>query len=187
MNENADDTLGNSRGPALGPAPILADNLRVLDEAAALLRGLPPGVYGDLSGVVVSAPIGAHLRHVLDHFGGLLDGLDSGLIDYDTRPRDPRVERDPDFALATIAAISARLLRLDALDRPLQIVYNAGPYAEDPQPPHGSTLRRELHFAMMHAVHHYTCISIELRARGLPTPPDLGIAPATLRFRRSGG
>ena len=48
-----------------------------------------------------------------------------------------------------------------------------------------TSLPRELHFTMMHSVHHFAMISAELIARGVPCRGDFGLAPSTLAWRRT--
>ena len=42
-------------------------------------------------------PIGAHLRHALDHIVCFVRGLPEGIVDYDNRDRDEAIERDPEL------------------------------------------------------------------------------------------
>ena len=40
-------------------------------------------------------PIGAHLRHALEHMSCFVQGLPEGIVDYDSRDRDAAIESDP--------------------------------------------------------------------------------------------
>ena len=42
-------------------------------------------------------PIGAHLRHALEHMICFVRGLPEGIVDYDSRDRDAAVESDPEL------------------------------------------------------------------------------------------
>ena len=57
------------------------------------------------------ASIGAHFRHVLDHYTSFFTGLALGRIDYDARARDAALEADPALASATAQRIIEQLER----------------------------------------------------------------------------
>lgn len=164
---------------------LVTDSVRALDEAIAVLGELPAAEYAAES--PVGSTVGAHFRHVLDHYLCLLDGLDGGLIHYEGRRRDAVIETDREAALALAGAICARLHALPnvALSRPVRVRCMAGELAEVHHGDHLSTAPRELHFVLLHAVHHYSFIAVELRRRGYTLDPDFGVAPATRAWRRS--
>lgn len=166
---------------------LVEDNVRALEEAARLLGALPPGEYAATS--PLGATVGAHYRHVLDHYLCLLDGLATGLIHYEGRARDPRIEHDREAALALTSAINARLLALTQADllRPARLRCMAGEAAERHYGELPTLPPRELHFVLLHAIHHFSFIAMTLRLRGQEVDPDFGVAPATRAWRRSQG
>lgn len=183
-----DDTTGDERGdtprePA-GVDPLVRDGLSVLGQGRRLLCALTDDGYASVfhSG----ASVGAHIRHVLDHYLSLRRGFTNGEVDYDRRDRDPRVETDREFAAALLDELRAWLAGLDdkTLSVPLTVRLRTGGYAESDGGAWPSSPRRELHFAMTHAIHHYAVVASDLRSRGLAVEPGLGIAPATLGYRR---
>jgi len=73
----------------------------VLSQGCGLLDAVDPDTYGaELEGPP-SSSIGAHYRHILDHFQCLLDGIRSRCINYDARRRSPIIETSS--AAATVA------------------------------------------------------------------------------------
>ena len=167
------------------PQPIaLAQNLELLEQAEGMLRELPHGLYAepnDEPGFRFSP--GPHLRHSIDAYCCLLDGLDKGEVDYDARTRSREVETSRERALEALASVRARL---QAIDKPpehrlrvqVDVPAEAGDGATE------STLGREYQFLVGHTVHHYALIAMILRQRGYETSPDFGVAPSTLRFWR---
>lgn len=172
-------------GVTVRPDPFVEDNLRVLAQGLRLIASLDPQGYAGLHHA--GASVGAHFRHVLDHYQCLREGLAAGVVDYDARHRDPRTEQDRDHASGVAREIVAWLLALDPLTlaSPLGVRLHTGPDGADQAGVHPSSVRRELHFAMMHTVHHYACMGIDLKLRGVCCEPDFGVAPATLGYRRS--
>jgi uncharacterized damage-inducible protein DinB len=129
----------------------------------------------------VAASVGAHVRHCLDAFDRLIEGLEWGRVDYDRRARDPRTETESLAALERIERLRDELVERVAgePDRSLRI------RADEPDlaPEQGyvaSTLARELRALASHTIHHAALIAVVLRLRGVAVPPHFGVAPSTL-------
>lgn len=163
--------------------PLIRDNLAAIEQGTSLLAGLDERLYADAT--LSGASIGAHFRHVLDHYQCLLKGVASGVVDYDARERDGRIETDRDYALAVAARIRQALLALE-VRAPLSVQLHAGPSAQERLDPTPSTVERELLFVLLHSVHHYALIALELKMRGKRPDPTLGMAPATLGYASRG-
>ncbi len=157
----------------------LADGERLIEQMDRQFYGTPRPDLG------CDRP-GAHIRHHLDHVTLLLDGLQDGLVDYDARARDTRIETDPDQAIAASAALRRRLEALDAaqIDQPLRICQRTTAGGRD-RPTATTSLGRELLFLHSHAVHHYALLGILLRAAGVWIEGDMGVMPATLAHRQA--
>jgi uncharacterized damage-inducible protein DinB len=164
------------------------DARRIVDAAIAilaqgedLLRALSAGAYTQRVPLAFNACIGGHYRHCLDHFTSLLRGLDSDEVDYDHRERNARIESQPDFALALTQRMRAQLERLPlgALDAPVRARCEVS-YAHGDSPVTGSTLGREMVYAIAHAIHHYALISVMARLMDAELPEHFGVAPSTV-------
>ena len=70
---------------------IIDTNRALLRDSIDLLERLPADVYATphLEG---ASSIGAHIRHVLEHYDCFLVGLQRGAIDYTARARTPEIE-----------------------------------------------------------------------------------------------
>lgn len=133
--------------------------------------------------------IGPHLRHVLEHYEELLDGLDRRVLEYDRRRRDRRVEQEAGFARTRFDLVIERLEALEeappASDE-LAVMLCGGLEGEECFVAK-SSLARELLFVASHAVHHYAILKPMLAQRGYPVGADFGKAPATIHFEREAG
>ena len=155
---------------------LLHFSIDVLEQALGLVASheLP----GALS---YAAPVGAHLRHVIEHCEALLCPAEIGIVDYDQRPRDRELERQPTLARARLEALLARLLQwTDAqLDAPLQ-VRGLGGLTGDFDFAMNSSAGRELVFVASHAIHHYALLQAHCKQHGIPINAQIGRAPATV-------
>jgi uncharacterized damage-inducible protein DinB len=174
-------------------APENPDFRRILDAAVDilrqgedLLRVLSAKAYAHKLPIAFNGSIGGHYRHCLDHFTSLLRGLDSDLVDYDHRERDPRLEHDPMFALSLTRQIRNALERLDpdALATAVSARCEVS-YAHGSSPVTQSSLGRELVYAIAHGIHHYALISIMARLLNAELPPHFGIAPSTVAHQKN--
>ena len=133
-----------------------------------------------------AAPVGAHLRHVIEHFEALLTTAEPGVVDYDQRPRDRELERRPTVARARLEALQARLSAwTDAqLAAPLQ-VRGLGGMAGEFDFAVASSAGRELVFVASHAIHHYALLQAHCRQHGIGVDAGFGRAPATIAHELS--
>lgn len=166
---------------------IVGGNAALLSQARALVGSMEPSRYASPEPPAFPSSIGAHLRHVLDHYDAVFGGAASGRIDYYERPRDRQTETDPDVAMLRIDGTIDRLASAgnggEPEDRPLELRISA----EDPEAVIPTSFGRELHFAMSHTLHHFALVATLCRYFGYPVPEDFGVAPSTLVHRRAGG
>jgi len=155
-------------------------NREVLGQALALVRR-----HLSDTGACYAGPVGAHLRHVIEHYDALRAAADGGVVDYDRRLRDRDLESSPQTA-------QRRLLVLDrwlsdagaaALDAPLRVQGCAGLGGERAFTV-ASTLGRELVFVASHAVHHYALLKDHCQRHGIEVDSDFGKAPSTVAHER---
>lgn len=165
---------------------ILDAAIEILRQGETLLGGLSAEVYSQTVPVAFNGSIGGHYRHCLDHFTSLLGGLDSLIVDYDHRRRDPRIERDPQFALGVTLELRRRLENLDseALGAPVSARCEVS-YEHGDSPVTQSSLGRELVYTIAHGIHHYALISVMARLLHAELPPHFGIAPSTVAHQKA--
>ena len=168
-------------GATASLSALCRDNRDQLDRIDRLLAGLEPGDYTHQQ--ISADPIGRHVRHVLEHYESLLQGVD-GRIDYETRARDPEVETDPGVARERIAGLREKLAVLPDTDAPTSIRVRYTSACDDEIVTDiESTLERECHFVLSHTVHHMALIALLVQRDGHGVPEDFGVAGSTLRYR----
>ncbi len=162
-------------------------NIDSWKKAETVMLSLSDVVYTSLYKDFFNSSVGSHIRHLLDHYHVFLEGLETARIDYDRRPRNQRLETDLDEAVSAVRSLMIRLeSRLPDIHEsyPLEVRMDAGGF-ENEAAFHATTVGRELCFLLGHDIHHFAIIAAMLQQRGLPLPPDFGIAPSTLRYQQS--
>ena len=155
----------------------------VLRQGESLLKSLSDVAYARKLPNVFGSTVGGHYRHCLDHFQSLLQGLDTDEINYDYRERNPRIENDRNFALAETHRILRGFASISTpfLDCPISVRSKVN-YELDGAPSIGSTVGRELMYAVAHAIHHYALIAVMCGMLEVPVPAGFGVAPSTLKY-----
>ncbi|MEM9984986.1 MAG: hypothetical protein AAF804_07800, partial [Bacteroidota bacterium] len=74
----------------------------VLMDTLFFLERLEREPYGRKLDVFSGSSIGQHTRHLVEFFQCLLVQAETGIIDYDARERNHRIETDPDYAAKAI-------------------------------------------------------------------------------------
>lgn len=161
------------------------ENTEVLQRGVKLLRRINDAVYQQRVSAVFASSIGAHVRHNLDHYASLLDGLGTGSIDYEVRKRDTVVEIDRHAAVAEIERVCRRLEALSEVSSSLRVRVRSD---KDLSSSWATTsLSRELDFLLSHTIHHYAIVATLCRLLGVWVEDDFGVAPSTLRYWASLG
>lgn len=155
---------------------LLRFNDELLGQALDLVaaHALPEGSR-------LAGPVGAHLRHIIEHHEALLRPMLPGVVDYDSRARDRRVETQPAVATQRLQALrhTLALWQGQPPEQPLQVRGLCGLTGSDAFAV-PSTLGRELAFAASHAVHHFALLKAHCLQLGLHLPAHFGVAPATV-------
>jgi hypothetical protein len=162
---------------------LLASNIACLQQGIDFLRLLPPVLYRKKCPGIFGSTIGGHFRHNLDHFTAFLEGLSSGEVDYDARPRSIETERNPEIAIQLLEECLEGMKKLNGseLDKAIKIRMDHGEDSNWSR----TTIRRELQFLLSHTIHHYALVvSIGSTNDYSNYPRDFGIAPSTIHFHQ---
>jgi uncharacterized damage-inducible protein DinB len=156
--------------------PLFADQLKSLQF---LLQNLEDEHYVRQSPLLGNASIGQHIRHTIELAQALLNGYETGEINYDIRNRDLRIETDIPFA----ADVLANLLQKTALpNKVIQVVITNNNTGETVSV--SSNYFRELAYNTEHTIHHMALIRVALREMQLNIVNDqFGVAPSTVKYR----
>ncbi len=154
----------------------------VFDQLKHLLQTLSDEQYCQPLPVLSGASIGKHYRHIIEFFDAVAQGIQSPVISYDNRARNPRTETDRFYALHLLDNLRDLLS-----DLPHRALVLSGDLSIDGQGAPvtvATSLHREFFYAVEHAIHHMAIIKIGVR-HGLDSvliDDHFGVAPSTLRY-----
>jgi len=166
---------------------MIESQLIILQQANTYLASVSEQQYTQVISPYFMSSAGAHMRHILDHYQAIINGLSEGLIDYDKRSRGGVIESSPKAAQALIVEISAFLQALSPQQLQQTIKLSTEISVIDKQVAIvDTTLAREIIFTGSHSVHHLATIKHIAQAQEIEVEGGLGIAPATATFLRTG-
>jgi hypothetical protein len=158
----------------------------VLRQGIALLDSIDEDTYSRKEEGPWGSSIGAHYRHVLDHFLSLIEGLWDFQINYDHRSRNRDIETSIQLARSTTQDLLEALAAIsdEVLSRDCTVVYSVG-YGDSTAQNVPSVVARELMFCVGHAIHHYAIMKLLCSMRAVGLPNEFGIAPSTLKYQQA--
>ncbi len=145
------------------------------------LKLLTPVQYTAPGKLLSNATIGQHVRHIIELFICLHNGYENGMVDYDNRKRDKKIETDKTFASTLLKEIYQQL---DKPDKALTLQACYDDTAEKPVVI-ATNYYRELAYNLEHTVHHMALIRVGVaEVSGIELPEGFGVASSTIKYRR---
>lgn len=154
----------------------------VFIQLTDVLEQLTQQQYTHPSKNLFLATIGQHTRHVIELFLCLENGYEVGVVNYEKRKRDHRIETDKLFAADLLNRITHQLSKKDKTLL-LEACYDE---------PSNETMTvatnyvRELVYNLEHTVHHMALIRVGVNElSGIKLPDDFGVATSTIKYRET--
>ena len=159
---------------------VAKENLEQLHD---LLQKIPASAYTGKAEVVYGASIGQHIRHILEFYLLMISGSLEGIISYDKRQRDLRIENEKEYAIDVIYKV---IKSLELLREEVPVLFE-GDFTADLSRKNSivSSVGRELAYCIEHSIHHQALIKAGLIGMGMPALTDehFGVAYSTIRHR----
>jgi hypothetical protein len=138
--------------------------------------------YTRPSKTLFNATIGQHVRHIIELFICLENGYDTGIVNYEKRKRDQRIEQDKYFARKLLIGIYTHL---HEEDRSLLLEANYNELSEEliliP-----TNYYREIVYNLEHTVHHMALIRVGINeVSSIELPAGYGVAASTIKHQKA--
>ncbi len=151
---------------------------KTLNELVSLLNQLSDEDFISPCKSLSNSTIGEHTRHIIEMFQCLENQYESGVVNYDKRNRDCRIQTSTDFALQCIADIKNQLHKANKTLMLQQIVDSEELQIQ-------SNYFRELLYNLEHCIHHQALIKVAvLQLEHLQIDEDFGVARSTIEYRK---
>jgi hypothetical protein len=151
----------------------------VFHQLTDALQMLSDEQYSRRNKILFNASLGQHVRHIIELFVCLYDGYETGLVNYEKRKRDVRIESDKDLAIELMQMITNNL---DKSNRDLLL--ESGYDDHTLSATVATNYYREIIYNLEHTVHHMALIRIGINEVSTITLPDgFGVASSTIKYR----
>ena len=139
--------------------------------------------------ILSNSSIGEHSRHIIELFEIPIKGYELGIIDYDNRKRNVKIQTEIDFGVECIHKILSEIEKPNkAIDIVVKtkLINNDGDITltENQSEFIQSNYFREILYNLEHCIHHQAIIKIGLKAMGKNFVDDnFGVAKSTINYR----
>ena len=157
---------------------MFKSSLSTINQFKEVLTQLPNDCYNKPCGILSSATIGQHTRHIIELYQCLLNGYELGDVSYDNRKRDKQIEQDVELARKRLQQIQQTL---EQPNKTLQVTY----VLNGEETCLESNYYREVMYNLEHAIHHHALIKVAITIfTDKPLPEEFGVAPSTIQYRK---
>ena len=153
----------------------------VFVQLSESLNQLNDSEYSQPSNILFNATIGQHARHIIELFLCLEKGYGEGVVNYEKRKRDHRIETDRRLAMQLLKDIYHRI------DRPnTELTLETEDFEDSVTTVSIPTnYYREIAYNLEHTIHHMALIRIGINeVADINLPAEFGVASSTLKFRK---
>jgi len=160
---------------------ICTHSVTILHQLSHLLNQLTEEQYTKPLSCMAQNSIGKHVRHVIECYQCMLQGIETGLVDYDKRARNMQLETDKDFSLEVLHSISETILKVEEKQIQLAVTYSETTSLVQ------TSVMREVAYNVEHTVHHLAIIKMGINVAypSVQIPENVGVASSTISYQLS--
>jgi hypothetical protein len=153
----------------------------VFVQLSESLRLLTDTEYRQPSITLFNATIGQHIRHIIELFICLEQGYAEGVVNYEKRKRDYRIETEREFAVSLLKDIYTKL---DKPNKPM--ILEAEDYTDTMETVAiPSNYYREIAYNLEHTIHHMALVRVGVNeVSSVKLPDEFGVAYSTIKYRQ---
>jgi uncharacterized damage-inducible protein DinB len=166
---------------------LIATNANyIFDQLTDLLDQLSDDQYTATPEIFSGASVGKHYRHIIEFFQAVSLADQTETICYDNRLRDVRIENSRMLAKELLQDLKNDLAQIDNEKR-LTLIGDLASNESSENAFMITSLYREFHYAVEHAIHHMAIIKMGVRQTfpEVNVSREFGIAPSTLRYEHA--
>ncbi len=153
----------------------------VLNQLAETLNRLTIEEYTQQSILLNGSSIGGHTRHVIELFQCLLNGYETGVVNYEHRKRDTEIEMNNLFAINLLQHITTQV-QLPNKNLLLEGIFSEN---ETNETAVHTNYYREIIYNLEHAIHHMALIRVGINeVSSIEVSENFGLAPSTTLYRK---
>lgn len=155
----------------------------ILQQLVGLIDQLSEKQYALPIEVMSNSTVGKHVRHIVEFYECLLNGVHSATVDYDARLRNPLLETDPYFSVQVILDINKKISEVKS-DRRLKLRLDLS-VNDGMEEMLDTTFLRELAYNIEHAIHHMAIIKMGVMSHypRVMIDHNFGVAYSTIRHK----
>ncbi len=149
-------------------------------QVSEVIHLLDNNQYAKPLDVLSDNSVGKHIRHIVEFYQCLINGLAIGCIDYDERERNMLLETDPNYTLEIIKHLINNIVIIKDNELLLNVTYGDNFITIK------TSFFRELAYNIEHTIHHLAIIKIGIKLHfpSLVLPEDLGVAHSTIKYQQ---
>lgn len=149
-----------------------------LDELTNLLDQLSDAEFSKSCKALSNSTIGEHTRHIIEMFQCLQNSYASGVLNYDNRERNQRIQTESAFAKQCIFDVKMGLQNEDKIIHLEQVINGLDLSIQ-------SNYYRELLYNLEHCIHHQALIKVAvLQYENISINENFGVARSTIEYRK---
>jgi hypothetical protein len=153
----------------------------ILLQLAHTLQQLTDEQYTQKSSLLNGSTVGGHTRHVIELFQCLINGYETGVVNYELRKRDLTLENNKKFASNILQNI-AHDISLENKPMQLEGFFNE---EENESSVIETNFNRELVYNLEHCIHHKALIRVAINeVSDICLPDNFGVAAATIQYKK---
>jgi uncharacterized damage-inducible protein DinB len=154
----------------------------IFNQVADVLNNLSEKEYSKPGDILFNASIGQHVRHIIELFIQLDKGYESGVVNYEKRKRDHRIETNKHFAASLLKDV------VNAVDKENKALILESGFTDNAEEVicMNTNYYRELAYNIEHTIHHMALIRVGVKElSAVQVDENFGIAPATIKYRNT--
>jgi hypothetical protein len=155
-------------------------HLGIIEDIAEVIKKLDDNNFVSKIEILNGSSIGQHIRHIVEFYICLFDGIEKGIVNYEDRKRDILRETMPIYTLEILEKLKIKLKLMD-FGLPLKFKQTIG---ED-ELLLNTNITREITYLAEHTIHHFALIKIGMNVffPEIHLAKNFGVAESTIKYR----